>query len=71
MTDQEAASILKEYNDFIQGRGPYRFDPRSRCVPPSFRDVYSMRDLYSALDYAVGRFSVGGSCDQTPKRNSK
>lgn len=78
MTDREAAEVLSAYSDFLQGRGEYRLNPRSRRAPADFADRFSMRTLHQALDYVVDRLRTpcvcthkSGTHDEGPKRRQK
>lgn len=67
MTDREAADVLSAYSDFLQGRGEYKWNPRSRREPSNFADRFSMRTLHQALDYVVERLRTPCVCTHKPE----
>lgn len=78
MTDREAADVIGAYSDFLQGRGEYKWNPRSGREPANFADRFTMRTLHQALDYVVERLRSPricthkpGTCDEGAKRKQK
>lgn len=57
MTGRRAAAILKEFNLYRRGEGPYAWTGEPGHGLDSFHEKYSVRELGLAIDHAVKALS--------------